>query len=232
MRPVNLLPQDARRQSDSAFPGGAYAVVGLLAVLLVMAVAYVLTTNQLNDRTSKADAANVEADQLTAEAKALGSFTNFAQVRQTRLLSVAGVATTRFDWERFMCELARIMPAGSWLQTTDATVTPEQDVAAAPEGVTTTEGANGPTANLIGCTPAQSDVAQMMVRMKRMYRVSDVTLNESTRELSSGSDDAPTVENCGRFYKFDLDIEFEAAAPAKEAPRGATKVPTALGGGS
>lgn len=232
MRPVNLLPQDARRQSASVLPGGAYAVLGLLGVLLVMAVAYVLTTNQVNERSSKADAASAEAEQLSAQAKTLGSFTNFAQVRQTRLLSVAGVATTRFDWERFIRELARIMPAGSWLQTTDATVTPEQDVAATPEGTTTTAGANGPTADLIGCTPAQSDVAQMMVRMKRMHRVTDVKLNESARELSSGGDDAPTVESCGRFYKFDLTVEFEAAPPVKEAPRGATKVPTALGGGS
>jgi Tfp pilus assembly protein PilN len=233
MRPVNLLPQDARRQYTSERPGGAYAVVGLLAVLLVMAVAYVLTGNQVTQRSNDAKSAKVAADQLSAQAKQLGSFTNFAQIRQTRLLSVAGVASTRFDWERFLRELAQIMPARSWLQTTDATVTPASDVASAPPGTTTTAGASGPTANLIGCTPAQSDVTQMMVRMKLMYRVTDVKLNESAREVTSGSDDnGPTVDNCGRYYKFDLTVEFEAAAPAKEAPRGATKVPTALGGGS
>lgn len=231
MRPVNLLPQDARRKTASEHPGGAYAVIGLLAVLLVMALAYVLTSNQINDRTTKADAAKAEANQLSAQATQLGSFTDFAKVRETRLLSVASVAEGRFDWERFIRELARIMPARSWLQTTDATTTPASTVAPDPAGGITTAGASGPTANLIGCTPEQSDVARMMVRMKRMYRVTDVTLNESSREASSG-DDAPTVENCGRFYKFDLTIEFEATAPAKEAPVGSANVPASLGGGS
>ena len=233
MRPVNLLPQDARRKTTSERPGGAYAVVGLLAVLLVMAVAYVLTTNQINDRTSQADAAKAEADQMEQQARALGSFTNFAQVRETRLMSVAGVAAGRFDWERFMRELARIMPERSWLQTTDAKVTAVEDVAPLPHGGTTISGTTGPTAQLVGCTPAQSDVARLMVRMKRMYRVTDVKLNESTREVATDTEDsAPTVDNCGRFYKFDVTLEFEAAAPADEAPRGATKVPAALGGGS
>ncbi len=70
-----------------------------------------------------------------------------------------------------MRELSRIMPERSWLQTTDAQVTAEDDVAPVPDGGTTLAGTTGPTANLVGCTPAQSDVARMMVRMKRMYRV-------------------------------------------------------------
>jgi Tfp pilus assembly protein PilN len=232
MRPVNLLPQEARRQTTSARPGGAYAVLGVLGVLLVMAVAYVLTSNQVNQRTGDADAASAEADRLEAQAQQLGSFTNFAQVRQTRLASVADVAGTRFDWERLMRELSRIMPAGSWLQTTDASTTPEEDVATAPPGGTTTGGTSGPHANLVGCTPNQSDVARMMVRMRRMHRVTEVKLNESTREATGPDAEKPTVDNCGRYYKFDLTVEFEAARPVEEAPRGATKVPASLGGGS
>jgi Tfp pilus assembly protein PilN len=237
MRPVNLLPQDARRQSTSERPGAAYGVLGVLALLLVMTVAYVLTSNSLNQRTSDASAASAKADQLEAQVKQLGSFTNFAQVRQTRLASVAGVAEGRFDWERLMRELARIMPSGSWLQTTDASTTPKEDVASAPPGTTTNAGPVGPNATFVGCTPKQGDVARMMVRMKRMHRVSDVKLNESSREAISataagGGDNGPTVDNCGRFYKFDLTVEFEPSAPVKEAPRGAAKVPASLGGGS
>ena len=39
---------------------------------------------------------------------------------RTRLQSVSEVAATRFDWERFMRELAHIMPEGSWMQSADA----------------------------------------------------------------------------------------------------------------
>ena len=88
------------------------------------------------------------------------------------------MAEGRFDWERFIRELARIMPARSWLQTTDATTTPAATVAP-DRRVHHHRRRRGPTAKLIGCTPEQSDVARMMVRMQRMYRVTDVTLNES-----------------------------------------------------
>ena len=232
MRPVNLVPREHRRAATGQRPGSAYAVVGALAVLLVMAVAYVTVSNQVKTRTADADAAAAQADQLEAQAQQLGSFTNFAAIQQQRLASVANVASTRFDWERFLRELSRIMPRGSWLQTTNASTASAADAAAAVATTPTpgTAVAVGPTAQLVGCTPDQSDVARMMVRMRRMYRVTDVKLNESVRE--AGVDSVTTPDNCGPLYKFDITLSFEPAAPAKEAPRGADEVPAALGGGS
>lgn len=228
MKPVNLVPREHRRSATGQRPGSAYAVVGALAVLLVMAVAYVTISNQIKTRTADADVAAAEADRLEAQAAQLGSFTSFAAVQQQRLASVASVATTRFDWERFMRELSRIMPSGSWLQTTNASATGVDDATAAPAAGTGVP--LGPNAQLVGCTPKQSDVARMMVRMRRMYRVTEVELNESVRE--GDSETAATIDSCGPLYKFDITITFEAAAPANEAPRGANEVPAALGGGS
>ena len=90
-----------------------------------------------------------------------------------------------------MRELARVMPAGSWLQTADASVAGEPDArreptaatAAAPPGPRPTSG--------LHAQPA--DVARMMVRLRQMHRVTDVELNESaprrrrpTREVTVG----------------------------------------------
>lgn len=234
MKPVNLVPREQRRAAvgQGQRPGSAYAVVGVLAVLLVMAVAYVTVSNQIKTRTADADAAAAQADQLEAQAQQLGSFSDFAAIQQQRLASVANVAASRFDWERFMRELARIMPTGSWLQTTEAsTSAADGDAAAASSAPAPGTGvAIGPNAKLVGCTPNQSDVASMMVRMRRMYRVTEVHLNESVRQIGAAS--VATVDNCGPMYKFDVTISFEAAAPAKEAPRGADEVPVTLGGGS
>jgi Tfp pilus assembly protein PilN len=232
VRPVNLIPREHRRAAvgQGKRPGSAYAVVGLLAVLLVMAVAYVTVSNQIKTRTADADAAAAQADQLEAQAQQLGSFSDFAAIQQQRLASVATVATTRFDWERFLRELSRIMPAGSWLQSSDASTSMGEDAAAATTTPTAGTGVPvGPNAKLVGCTPNQSDVARMMVRMRRMYRVTDVQLNESVQEASGTP---ATVDNCGKFYKFDITLSFEAAAAAKEAPRGTNEVPASLGGGS
>jgi hypothetical protein len=130
-----------------------------------------------------------------------------------------------------MRELSRIMPAGSWLQSTDASVTGATAPSGAPATTTTTTSAApaGPSATLVGCTPGQSDVARMMVRLRQLHRVEEVSLNESLKESQSQE---ATVDNCGRFYKFDLTVAYSPTAPAGEAPRGAANVPASLGGGS
>ncbi len=228
MKAVNLVPSEHRRATPSGgLAGGAYAVLGVLAVLLVMAVMYVLTSNTANERQTKADSARQEADALSAQTKQLGAFTDFSTIKQQRLVSVMGAAQSRFDWERLMRELSRVIPEDSWIQTTDAKVTGDADTATA--ATTGTPVVTGPTANLVGCTPHQSDTARMMVRLEQMYRVEDVELNESARE--QGATDT-TLDNCGRMYKFDLTVKFSPVPPATEAPKGEVRVPASLGGGS
>jgi Tfp pilus assembly protein PilN len=232
MKAVNLIPTEQRRaQSSGALGGSSYIVLGVLAVLLLMVAGYVLTSNNVNQRKSDAAEAKAQADQLEAEVAARGAYTDFAQLKEARVASVSTVADTRFDWERLMRELSRVMPAGSWLQTTDASVTGNVTGAeAAPATTTGVPVTPQPKANLVGCTPEQTDVAAMMVRMRELHRVSDVELNESVKELGASGDAG--VDNCGRYYKFDITVTFDAAEPATEAPRGESQVPASLGGGS
>ena len=229
MKAVNLIPTEQRKARPSGEgSGGAYVAVGVLGALLVMALLYVLTSNQVNDRTAKADAARQQADALEAQSKQLGSFTDFAAIKEQRLASVVMTAETRFDWERLMRELSRVMPEDSWLQTTEASAAGGDS-----EAVSTTSSSSaeptGPTANLVGCTPNQADVARLLVRLRQMYRVDDVTLNESVRDTAATE---TTFDNCGRFYKYDVTVSFAPIPPASEAPRGSNSVPASLGGGS
>jgi Tfp pilus assembly protein PilN len=231
MKAVNLIPNDQRRvQGTGARPGSAYMVIGVLVTLLAMVAGYVLTANKATDNKNDAAAAKAEADRLEAEVAQRGSFTNFAQIKETRLASVSGVAETRFDWERLMRELSRVMPSGSWLQSTDASVTGEVAGAEVATPVAGTVAVPQPKANLVGCTPHQSDVARMMVRMRELHRVSDVELNKSEVQLGAAGD--ASVENCGRYFQFDLIVSFSPTPPTTEAPRGEAVVPTSLGGGS
>jgi Tfp pilus assembly protein PilN len=231
MRPVNLIPQEQRRRVREESTGkGAYAALAVLGALLALVVAYVLTSNQVTERKNETAAVSAEADRLEAKAAKQANFTDFSEIAKTRLVAVAGVAESRFDWERLMREVSLLMPEGSWLQTTEASVSGD------PTATTTTPTATDPTAvaaspaaTFVGCTPRQSDVARMMVRLRQMHRVADVELNESTREVAS---EPATVDNCGTHYKFDLTVTFNPTEPATEAPRGATRVPVSLGGGS
>jgi Tfp pilus assembly protein PilN len=230
MKAVNLIPGEHRRATPSGnAQGGAYAVLGVLAVLLVMVVGYVLGTNSVNDKESKAEAASQEADAAEARTKQLGSFTDFASIKDQRLAAVTAAAQTRFDWERFMRELSRVMPEGSWISTSTASTTGEGVGSGSTSASSDPAAATTPKANLVGCTPRQSEVARMMVRLEQMYRVTEVTLNESAREGSGGD---TTLQSCGRLYKFDLTVSFSPAPPANEAPKGETRVPASLGGGS
>jgi hypothetical protein len=128
-----------------------------------------------------------------------------------------------------MRELSHVMPAGSWLQSADASVTgdPASGSTTAPAADPTV--AKTPAANLIGCTPGQDDVARMMVRLRQLYRVDDVELNEST--AGAVGDDAG-VDSCGAMYTFNLTVKFAATEPSTQTPRGAHGVPASLGGGS
>jgi Tfp pilus assembly protein PilN len=231
MRPVNLVPQDQRRRVASEGDAkSAPIALGVLAALLVLVVVYVLTTNSVTDRKSEAAAASAEADRLEARAGQQATYATFTQIAVTRTQSVADVAAKRFDWERFMRELGRVMPDGSWLQSADASVTGDPTSGGSstpPDPTTAVEVA--PAANLVGCTPDQDDVARMMVRLRQLYRVDDVVLNESS--LGAKEEEA-TVVNCGPLYTFNLTVKFTAAEPSKEAPRGTRSVPASLGGGS
>jgi Tfp pilus assembly protein PilN len=227
MKAVNLIPSDQRRAKASGnVSGGAYGVLGVLAVLLVMAVAYVMTSNSANDRQGKAEQARQEALAAESQSKQLGAFTDFASIKEQRLTSVMAAAQTRFDWERFMRELSRVMPANSWIHTTNASVSGDTSGGNLSSPDTTVP---LPEANLVGCTPRQSEVARMMVRLEQMYRVTDVALNESTQEQAGGD---TSLQNCGDLYKFDLTVTFSPVEPANEAPKGETQVPASLGGGS
>jgi hypothetical protein len=229
MRPVNLLPDHQRGRTAGESGGkGAYVVCGVLAVLLAMVAAYVLASNTVTERKNEAAAARAEADRLEAEVAAQANYSDFADVAQQRLTSVAGVAASRFDWERLMREVSLVMPEGSWLQATDASITGDPNAATTmPVGAAATP--TGPYASFVGCTPHQSDVAQLMVRLRELHRVEDVKLKESAQESLDGE---ATADSCGPLYKFDVAVSFSPIAPDSEAPRGSRSVPASLGGGS
>lgn len=226
MRPVNLIPESERRRKPEGEGNSSYAVLAVLGAVLLMTLTYVFVANQATSRSNDAAEASAEADRLEARAAELGSFGDFAAIKQTRIASVQQIAASRFDWERLIRELARVLPDGSWLHAVDASTTGDgvDTAAAATDGTA----AVGPQAHLTGCTPRQPDTAQLLLRLGRMHRVEDVVLGNSTREQGGAR---PTLDSCGRLYQFDVTVSF-APTVVEEAPAGEPSVPASLGGGS
>ena len=223
MRPVNLLPEQHRARVSTGRAGGAYVLIGVLGALLLMVTVYALTANQVNSRKTQTAKASQEAQTLEARTASLDRFGDFSQVKQTRLASIRELAGGRFDWERFMRELSLVLPRGSWIKEVDASATGVDESGGQASG----QPSGQPSAKLTGCTPRQPETAKLMVRLRRMYRVDDVALEESAQESNGG---AVTLANCGKLYAFDLTVSFLAAAQP-EGAGGTKRVPGSLGGG-
>ena len=164
MKAVNLIPSDQRRAKPSGEnAGSAYVVLGVLVVLLVMAVAFVVTSNSVNENTAKAKDAKQKAAALEEQVSALDSYTDFASIKEQRLGAVALAAETRFDWERLMRELSRVMPERQ-LAPDDARPRCSAIPPMPPPSAARPRQRPRParTATLVGCTPKQSEVAKIL----------------------------------------------------------------------
>jgi Tfp pilus assembly protein PilN len=227
VKPVNLMPEAMRPRSSAGAVSGYWAVA-ILGALVLAVLVYVQTANQVTER--QAEQAELQHETAKAEARgqALAAFGNFTQAKATRLASVTQLAQGRFDWERFVRELAHVMPPGTWL--TEASASSGGDEEAAPTGGTSSESSGDatlaglPTAELIGCAPGQDDVATLMVRLRRLYRAQDVTLTDSSDSSATGGS---AGGDCGNRYAFEIAISFAAVPPQPVASR----VPVSLGGG-
>jgi len=249
MRPVNLLPAKHRPHAPSGSKSGSsYAVLGLLALLLVAAVTYVMESNKITQ--AKTDITTAEQKTAAAKARAeqLGPFANFAQIKEQRVASVRGLAESRFDWERTVRELAHILPEGVWLRDFDASLTGDDAASAsapAPGPGASATATPSPAIKLHGCAYKQPQVAILLVRLREMQGVKDVKLTDSTRgeeqddsATSATGDSAPAmIDGCGEHddranYEFNAVVEFAQTQAAAPAPDEAGKTPVRLGGGS
>lgn len=217
MRPINLLParfQPARASGER--PGIGYAAVAILAVLLLMVVAYVLTNNGIND--AKEKTAQAQAEQQVAQAKIgqLQAYGDFAALRVSRESAVRGVAEARFDYERLMREIALVLPHNTYLT----------QFGSGGGGATQTTGtttATGPTISVTGCAPSHPGVATALVRLRKLHNVESVDLQTSTKAASTTGSTGGGA--CPVQWTATLAFTAETASTVSEP------VPARLGGG-
>ncbi len=247
MRPVNLLPEGERaRRAPSATGNLPYVVLGVLGALLVAMLAYVLTQNQISSKSADISRAQQETQVAEQRAARLGSFGEFSELKETRVRSVTELAQARFDWERLVRELALVLPEKTWLTDLTASTSADETTGAAPPAPATAGSAaaaeTGPSVKLTGCSVSQRRVAIVMVRLRKLYRATDVELSEAAAEESGSGGGAGPPSSGGpagagstgcpaKTFKFETTVSF---APAAEAVQKVDKrrVPTKLGGGA
>lgn len=183
MRPVNLIPPEERRGDKAPLRTGplAYAVVAVLAAVLLAVTLVVLTGNQISDRKAEKSQLQAELTQAQAQAKRLNAFAEFATLQQARQETVTSLATSRFDWERVLREMAIVIPSDVWL--TDLTASASADAAASASTSTTsstgTEGILGPSLQISGCAEGHDGVARFLASLRDIDGVTRVSVMSS-----------------------------------------------------
>jgi Tfp pilus assembly protein PilN len=246
MRAVNLIPPDQRR-AGAGGPGrsgaGVYVLLGALGVLAAAVAVMVFTSNSISSRQAELAKVTQEVASVEAQANALKPYRDFATLREKRLATVAGLATSRFDWERTMSQLARVLPPSVSLTSLTGSVAPGTAVAGAG-GATLRSAINAPAVDLVGCASNQAEVSRVMSRLRRMTNVTKVALSVSEKSEQSGAAaaGAPAAgaaageSDCRTGSEerpqFTITVFFKPLAGAAAAAPGAAPVPAAAPAGA
>jgi len=199
VRPVNLIPVEERRGEKTPLRTGAlpYVIVAVLAVALLGVTLVVLTGNQISDRKAEVASLQSQVDQAQAEAKKLEAFTSFASLQQARQETVASLATSRFDWERVLRELAIVIPGDVWLTELTASATTGAGSASSSSSGSSgssasTEGIEGPSLDIQGCAAGHDAVAGFLAALRDIDGVTRVSVLSSDRQEPSDTGGSAT----------------------------------------
>jgi Tfp pilus assembly protein PilN len=223
MRPVNLIPPDERGSDRGAMRTGAfsYVLIGALALALLGMIALAFTSKQVSDRKSEVNTLQAQEQQAEAKAQSLQAFANFRAVQQQRSTTITSLAQSRFDWQRVINELARVIPSNVWLVQLSGTVNPQVAVTDAPE-IQIRDDVPGPALELVGCATTQDAVAGLVSALEEIDGVTRVGLQTSDKEDDSGSIGGASVTSGSgqetnsecrtntRIPKFEIVVAFDA----------------------
>ena len=203
MRPVNLIPPEARRGEKAPMRTGAlsYVLVAVLAVALLGVTAAVLTSNQISDRKAERSGLEVQLAEAEAEARRVGSFASFASVQEAREQTVTSLAQSRFDWERVLRELAIVIPEDVWLTQLTATVSPGVQLSdsgsSSSSGVSGMDSVQGPALELEGCGDGHEAVAKFLAALRDIDGVTRVSVLSSNRPDPSAATEDSSAPGAG-----------------------------------
>jgi Tfp pilus assembly protein PilN len=206
MKAVNLIPVEQREGASVGVgrsEGAAYAVMGLLAGLAIMAVIYGMAKRDVESNTSQVSSLSSQAQAAQSQAAQLVPYTSFVAMRQEREQAVTTLVASRFDWAHAMHELGRVVPPSVSISSLTGSVgaaTAKAGAATAVTAPTSAAASAGATSSvtsatppgavpgftLSGCATTQRVVALFLERLRLMDGVSQVTLQNSTKTAGTG----------------------------------------------
>jgi Tfp pilus assembly protein PilN len=220
----------------------SYILIGGLALALLAVIALAFTGKQVSDRKNEVTDLKVQEQQVTAKAQNLQSFADFRAMQQSRSDTVTSLAQSRFDWQRVLNELARVIPSNIWLVQLAGTVDPTVTVENSPD-IPTRAGIPGPALEIVGCATSHDAVAGLVSNLEEIDGVTRVgvesSLKPSASDASGASGSTPTsgagqtsTTECRTrnfIAKFQIVVAFDAV-PAPATATASPSVPSNLAG--
>jgi Tfp pilus assembly protein PilN len=248
VKAVNLIPVDERRGGGSS-GNGSYVILGALGVLVIAVAAWVLAGNSVKTKQDELARKSAEVTTVEAKAQALRPYREFASLSQSRTATVASLAKSRFDWDRALRDVARVLPRNVWLTALTGTVAPGVQLdggSASGDTGPLRSAIPAPAIEMVGCTTSQSNVARVVTRLRLVRGATRVSLGSSQKSDGAGGGGAGGGDcrnGNKRFPQFSVVVFFNAppaaSAPVAPAPAqttgdqtGASDVPasTSVGG--
>jgi Tfp pilus assembly protein PilN len=232
MRPIDLTPPELRQGAHAPMRTGAipYIVLGALAALLAGVALLVVTGNQVSERKDEVVQLKREDAAARQQARRLAAYVQFQTLHEQRLTTIAGLADSRFDWERVMRELSLVLPDDVWLTELNASASGEGE---GGDSGGLRSSVVGPSLALEGCAAGQESVAGFVTVLKDIDGVTRVGVASSELpakeegQVSSDGSEAEGGSECRTrkfIAKFNLVVAFDAA-PVPVTAEGEVEAP-------
>ncbi len=184
MKRINLLPQEERAKA-SRERGLLYAILILVALVVVLGLVYVKYNSDVNAKEDELAAIQAETAVVQAQIAELSPYAVIQNQRTAMTETAKGIYASGVPFSILLQELSLVIPENVRLQTLTATVP-----ASMLPGAATVEAA-APSATVdvtfTGQTEEHRDVAEFMTRLGLIPQLMGITLTTSTDTASTTS---------------------------------------------
>jgi Tfp pilus assembly protein PilN len=181
MKRINLLPPEARVKA-SRERGLIYAVLLLVAVVVVLGLVYVWQSGIVNNKQDQLSQIQAQQAVVAAEAAKLAPY---AQIQATRTAMTAtgkAIYDARVPWSTILEEVSLVIPENVRLQSMScavpSTMQPGAAAAAGPAAAST-------DVTFTGTTYTHEDVAEFMTRLGLIPQLKNIQLGSTTESAST-----------------------------------------------
>jgi Tfp pilus assembly protein PilN len=189
MKRINLLPQEERVKA-SRERGLIWAILILVAVVVVLGLVYVKERGDVNSKQNELTSIQTETAAVQAKVAALSPYAALQAQRTAMNDTAKGIYESSVPFSILLQELSLVIPEDVRLQTLTATVPGSMlpgDAAAQAAAVGTTT-----DVTFTGQTEKHRDVAEFMTRLGLIPQLMSITLASST-DTSAGASATTTA---------------------------------------